>query len=85
MSVAAASRFAKATLELGGLVAGAWIGVLFAPTRVPTMGSLWQLPSGITGTAGPATTALLVPRIAGVLALLGLMAAAYAMGVSAWS
>ena len=73
--------------HIGGLVAGAWMGVLFAPTRVQTLRTLWQLPGGgVPGAAGgTATTTLLAIRLVGVLALLALMAAAYAIGVAAWS
>lgn len=70
--------------HIGGLVAGAWIGILFAPTRVPTLGGLWQLPAGTPQAPGTATGALVAVRVVGVLALLGLMAAAFAIGTAAW-
>jgi membrane associated rhomboid family serine protease len=80
--------------HIGGLITGVWIAALFAPTRVPTMRTLFQMPvapgpngqPGLTGVNGAtATTTLLVVRLVGVLALLGLMAAAFAIGVSVWS
>ena len=40
--------------HIGGLVTGLVIGVLFAPTRVPTLRSLWVRPGPTPGTTVPA-------------------------------
>ena len=73
--------------HIGGLIAGAWLGVLFAPTNVQTLRSLWVRQGPIPGTTVPAFGAggTVVIRLAGVLALLGLFAALFALGVAAWS
>ncbi len=41
------------TAHLGGLLAGVWLGALFAPTHVPTMRSLWTRPGPTQGTMEP--------------------------------
>lgn len=71
--------------HIGGLVAGAWVGILFAPTRVPTLRTLWQLPGVTPGTPATATTGLVVARIVGMAALLGAMLLLYGIGTAAWS
>jgi Rhomboid family len=72
--------------HIGGLVTGAWLGVLFAPVRVQTMRSMWTRPSA-TGAPVPVfgnegTRAI---RIGGLLALGLAFLALWALGVSAWS
>jgi membrane associated rhomboid family serine protease len=73
--------------HIGGLIAGAWLGLLVAPTNVPTLRSLWVRPGPVPGTMVPAFgaggTALI--RLAGVLALLVFFVLLYALGVAAWS
>lgn len=79
--------------HIGGLLAGLWLGFVVPPGRVPTLRSAWQHPvrapmavTGIAGTPGsvPAEPAagerspLLV--VAGVLLLLGVIAAILAAG-----
>ena len=72
--------------HIGGLVTGLVIGVLFAPTRVPTLRSLWVRPGPTPGTTVPAfgTAGNRAIRAAG----LGLMAVAFfvlwTMGAAAW-
>ena len=56
--------------HIGGLVTGLVIGVLFAPTRVPTLRSLWVRPGPTPGTTVPAfgrggATARSAPRVSG--------------------
>lgn len=62
--------------HIGGLLAGLWLGLVVPPGKVPTLRSAWQRPVGepATGQRSP----LLV--MAGVLALLGVIAAILAMG-----
>lgn len=50
--------------HVGGLIAGLWLGFLLVPGRVPTLGSLWQRPSG----GGPDRAGELL-RVLGILAL----------------
>ena len=72
--------------HIGGLLTGAWFGVLFAPTRVPTIRSLWMRP-GPTGALEPAFGAerQRLIRIVGVVALLVVFAILYVIGSGAWS
>jgi membrane associated rhomboid family serine protease len=73
--------------HIGGLISGAWLGLLLAPTNVPTLRSLWRRPGPVPGTTVPAFGAggTVVILLAGVVALLGLFAALFAIGVGAWS
>ena len=58
--------------HIGGLATGLVVGFLFAPTRVPTLRSLWVRPGPTPGTTVPVfgNTGTLVVR-GGGLALLG--------------
>src|SRR4051794_11416928 len=72
--------------HIGGLVTGLWLGVLFAPTRVPTLRSMWLRPGATPGTTvpvfgGAGTIAL---RAAGLLALAAFLAVLWGMGLAAW-
>ena len=73
--------------HIGGLISGVWLGLLLAPTNVPTLRSLWRRPGPVPGTTVPAFGAggTVVIRLAGIIALLGLFAALFAIGVGAWS
>ena len=73
--------------HIGGLISGVWLGLLLAPTNVPTLRSLWRRPGPVPGTTVPAFGAggTVVIRLAGIIALLGLFAALFAIGVWAWS
>ena len=78
--------------HIGGLLAGLWLGLVVPPGRAPTLRSAWQRPTGtLSGQLGgqvggqvgsqpaqPQRSPLLV--IAGVLALLGVIAAVLAAG-----
>jgi membrane associated rhomboid family serine protease len=72
--------------HIGGLVTGLVVGVLFAPTRVPTLRSLWVRPGPTPGTTVPAfgTAGNRAIRAAG----LGLIAVAFlvlwTLGAAAW-
>ena len=72
--------------HIGGLVTGVWIGVLFPPTRVPTMRSLWLRPGAVPGTVEPAfgATGTRAVRAAGLLALAALFLVLWTLGVAAW-
>lgn len=60
--------------HIGGLVAGLWLGFVVPPGKVPTLRSAWQRPSG----ARPERSPLLIA--AGVIGLLGVLAAILAAG-----
>jgi membrane associated rhomboid family serine protease len=72
--------------HLGGLIAGAWIGLLFPPARVPTLRTMWQRPPAVPGLgpAGAGGGGVVAVRLIGLVALFGLLAASYAMGLSRW-
>lgn len=66
----------------GGFIAGALLGVAFVPNRVATIGSMWQ-----AGTGGRLAAGFLGSRFgqaAAILALIGLMAVAAAVGFGRW-
>jgi membrane associated rhomboid family serine protease len=72
--------------HIGGLVTGAWIGLLFPPTRVPTMRSMWLRPGATPGTMVQAfgATGTRAARIAGLVALAALFLVLWTLGVAAW-
>jgi hypothetical protein len=69
--------------HIGGLLSGLWLGFLFAPTRVPTLRSMWMRPSA-TGALEPAFgregTRLL--RIGGVILLFAVYLTLYLLGLA---
>ncbi len=72
--------------HIGGLITGLWLGVLLAPTKVPTLRSMWRRPGPVPGTTVPVfggggTVAL---RAAGLVALGAFFALLWSMGVAAW-
>ena len=72
--------------HIGGLAAGLWLGLLFAPTRVPTIRSLWMRPGPTPGTSVPVfggggTLAL---RLSGLVAMGAAFAYLWSLGVAAW-
>jgi membrane associated rhomboid family serine protease len=73
--------------HIGGLVTGLWLGVLFAPGRVPTIRSLWMRPGASPGTAVPVfgTNGSLAIKAIGVAFLGFAFLALWALGVAAWS
>ena len=73
--------------HIGGLLAGAWLGLLLAPTGVPTLRSLWLRPNALTGAMAPAfgVGGTQVIRLAGMLALLGFFALLFVVGTGAWA
>ncbi len=72
--------------HIGGLITGVWIGVLFPPTRVPTMRSLWLRPGATPGTMVPVfgTSGTRAARVAGLVALGALFLVLWTMGVATW-
>ena len=65
---------------------GIWLGVLFAPTMVPTLRSMWRRPGPTPGTTVPAfgTAGTLGIRLGG-LALLGIgFIVLWTIGMAYW-
>ena len=60
--------------HIGGLVAGLWLGFIVPPGKVPTLRSAWQHPRGEAAGRSPILVA------AGVVALVGVVAAALTFG-----
>jgi membrane associated rhomboid family serine protease len=60
--------------HIGGLVSGLWLGFVVPPGKVPTLRSAWQNPRGEPATRSPMLVA------AGVIALVGVVAAGLAIG-----
>lgn len=72
--------------HIGGLVTGLWLGVLLAPTRVPTLRSMWMRPGASPGTTVPVfggggTIAI---RVGGLVALGVFFGLLWMLGVAAW-
>ncbi len=72
--------------HLGGLVTGLWLGLLLAPSNVPTMRSMWMRAGPIPGTTVPALGSAVtsVVRVAGLALLAGLFVMLWILGVAAW-
>jgi membrane associated rhomboid family serine protease len=71
--------------HVGGLVTGLWIGVLFAPTGVPTMGSMWLRPGPTPGTTVPVFGAgNRIAQVIGLVALLAFFLVLWANGMAYW-
>jgi len=73
--------------HIGGLVAGLWLGVLFAPANVPTMRSMWSRPGPTPGTTVPVfgrsgATAI---RVGGVVFLAVFFGILWTVGYAVWS
>jgi membrane associated rhomboid family serine protease len=62
--------------HVGGLLAGLWLGFLVPPGKVPTLRSAWQRPQG-QGQAAQRSPLLVA---AGIIGLLGVLAAGLAAG-----
>jgi rhomboid protease GluP len=60
--------------HIGGLLAGVWLGLIVPPGKVPTLQSAWQHPRGAPAMRSPLLIA------AGILLLLGVLAAGLAVG-----
>ncbi len=72
--------------HIGGLIAGLWLGVLFAPTRVPTLRSMWMRPGPTPGTAVPVfgTAGTVTLRVAGLIGLAAMFALLWSLGTAVW-
>ncbi len=72
--------------HIGGLVTGLVMGFLFAPTRVPTLRSLWRRPGPTPGTSVPAfgNTGTLAIRAGGMVALGAGMLVLWVIGEGVW-
>jgi membrane associated rhomboid family serine protease len=72
--------------HIGGLVTGLVAGLLFVPTRVPTLRSFWVRPGPTPGTAVPAfgTGGNRAIRAAGVAAIGVAFLVMWTLGVAAW-
>ncbi len=72
--------------HVGGLLAGLWFGVLFLPTGVPTVRSLWQRPGPENGTAVPllGRGGLLAVQAAGLVGLLVAFGILWSIGYPTW-
>ena len=66
--------------HIGGLIGGLWLGFILVPTRVPTLGGIWQRPPGEVLVAAPSAALL---RIGGVLALVAAIVFGVAYGTGA--
>jgi rhomboid protease GluP len=72
--------------HIGGLVAGAWLGLVIAPRGATTLASFWSRPASRSATPGPGATgrigadASVLVRVGGVAALLGVIALLVALG-----
>ncbi len=73
--------------HIGGLISGAWLGLLLPPTHIPILSSLWMRPGRLSGTMEPAfgTGGTQLLRVAGIVALLGLFAVLWVIGSTAWT
>lgn len=77
-----ASNYIDNFAHAGGFVTGALLGLAFVPGRVATIRSMWQ-----PGAGGVAATAFIgspAGRMVAILGLVGLMAAATAIGLGRW-
>jgi rhomboid protease GluP len=66
--------------HIGGLIAGLWLGLILPPTRVATLSSFWQRPTGTSDLvrgAGPGPGTI---RALGVLALIVVIAGGVVVG-----
>ena len=72
--------------HLGGLLTGLWLGVLFAPTHVPTMRSLWQRPGPTPGTTQPVVSSggVQLIQVIGLLLLALAFVVLWMIGMAAW-
>ena len=73
--------------HIGGLVGGLWIGALYAPTRVPSLRSMWVRSGPTAGTVVPVfgASGTRAARAAGTIALAGFLLLLWTLGVAAWS
>ena len=72
--------------HIGGLVTGLWIGLLFPPTRIPSLRSMWLRPGETPGTVVPAFGAggSRAIRAVGLVGLAGFLLVLWTLGAAAW-
>ncbi len=72
--------------HIGGLLTGLVFGLLFVPSRVPTMRSLWMRPGPTPGTTVPVfgSGGTIVIRVAGLLLVAAAFAALWTIGEGVW-
>jgi len=73
--------------HIGGLIAGLWLGVLFAPAKVPTMRSMWSRPGPTPGTTVPVfgRSGATAVRVGGVAFLAVFFGILWTVGYAVWS
>jgi membrane associated rhomboid family serine protease len=73
--------------HIGGLVTGLWLGLLFVPTGVPVLKSVWLRPGPEPGTAVPllGRAGMLAVQVAGIAGMLVALALLWHQGYAAWS
>jgi membrane associated rhomboid family serine protease len=73
--------------HVGGLVTGLWIGLLFVPTNVPALGSMWLRPGTEPGTSVPilGRGGMLAVHAIGLVGLAVAFSVLWQVGVKAWS
>lgn len=72
--------------HVGGLITGLWLGVLFLPTGVPTLRSMWLKPGPQPGTAVPIVGrgGLVAVEVGGLIALAAGFWVLWTLGIAAW-
>ena len=80
------TQFVDNWAHIGGLVAGLWFGLVFIPTGVPVLKSLWLRPGEEPGTAVPllGSGGMLAVRVAGVVGLLIAFVLLWHAGSTVW-
>ncbi len=73
--------------HIGGLLTGLWFGVLFLPTGVPALRSMWLRPGQAPGGAVPIVgrAGMMGVQVAGMVALAAAFWVLWGVGVQAWS
>jgi membrane associated rhomboid family serine protease len=67
--------------HLGGLAAGLWLGLIIPPGRVPTLAAMWQQQRA----SGRPWASVLIVRLCGVAALLGVIGCGLLVGQDRWA
>jgi membrane associated rhomboid family serine protease len=65
--------------HLGGLAAGFWLGLVFSPSHVPTLASMWQSPR-----AAHSRARVIALRLMGTGALVAVLGAGIVAGTGRW-
>ena len=73
--------------HIGGLLTGAWFGLLFTPTGVPALKSMWRRPGPEPGTAVPLLRrgGMLAVQAMGIVGLAVAFGVLWAHGYQGWS